>query len=131
PRLREGWSMFAPEVPKKDLFFFVDAVTVDGRHVDPINELASRTAALPVQTIPERLGMDASWGDYSLRVVELEEYQPALAEFIRNYHRRTGREHDRIVSFEVWLMEDESPQPGSQEPTNVRKRLLFAEPAPP
>lgn len=129
PRLLEGWSMFAPEVPTQDAFVYVDALTADGRQVDPINELTSRVASLPVSAIPERLGMDANWCDYTARVVESEEYQPALADFIRNYHRRTRRANDRIVSFKVWKMEDDSPPPGSQQPTNVRQRLLFEEPA--
>src|SRR5204862_3182384 len=36
--LFQGWSMFAPDAPMTDFNLMVDAVTVDGRHVDPYNE---------------------------------------------------------------------------------------------
>jgi len=31
----EGWSMFSPDAPIYDMMVVVDAVTRDGRHVDP------------------------------------------------------------------------------------------------
>lgn len=127
PRFYEGWSMFAPEAPKHDSFMYVDAITVDGRHVDPINELASRVARLPVTAIPEWLDQDDSWCDYTTNVVGRDYYYGTLAEFIRAYPRRTHRARDRIESFEIWIVEDDSPPPGQSAPRNTTRRLLFKE----
>ena len=127
PRFYEGWSMFAPEVPKGDAMLYVDALTIDGRHVDPINELASRVSKLPLDGIPEYLNQGDSWCDYTMSVFDREEYQGTLADFIRAYPRRTHKRADRIVSFEVWLLEDDSPAPGHTQPTNTRRRLIFKE----
>jgi hypothetical protein len=127
PRLYEGWSMFAPDAPTRDWFMYVDAVTIDGRHVDPLNELASRVATLPVTAIPEFLDQNDNWCDYMMNVVGRSEFYPELARFIRNYGRRTGRKRDRIVSFRIWIMEDESPEPGQSQPRNVTRSLLLRE----
>jgi hypothetical protein len=127
PRFYEGWSMFAPDAPARDAFMFVDAVTVDGRHVDPVNLEASRVATLPVTAIPEFLDMEDNWADYTMNVVGREDYYGTLAGFIRDYPRRTGDERDQIRSFQVWIMEDASPKPGESRPHNVTKSLLFEE----
>lgn len=127
PRFMEGWSMFAPDAPKRDSHMVVDAITVDGRHVDPINALASRVSAVPVTQIPEYLDQDDTWCDYMMNVVGREEYYGTLADFIRAYPRRTHRSRDRIQSFEVWVLEDESPPPGETQPRNPSRRLVFRE----
>ena len=48
--LFQGWSMFAPEAPMTDFNLMVDAVTVDGRHVDPYNEIANPRPVLVGET---------------------------------------------------------------------------------
>jgi hypothetical protein len=127
PRFMEGWSMFAPDAPKRDAFIYVDALTADGRHVDPLNALASRVSGLPVTNIPEYLDQDDVWCDYTNTIVGREEYYGTLADFIRAYPGRTHHARDRIRSFEVWMIEDESPPPGEREPRNPRRELLFRE----
>ena len=49
PHIFEGWSLFSPEAPLSDETVVVDAVTRDGRHVDPYNEVGSRVSSLPVE----------------------------------------------------------------------------------
>jgi hypothetical protein len=127
PRFYEGWSMFAPDAPKRDFVMYVDAVTADGRHVDPLNELASRVATLPVTTIPEWLDQDDTWCDYTANIIDRDYYYGTFADFIRAYPRRTRRARDRIASFEVWIVEDDSPAPGQSVPRNTTRRLLFKE----
>lgn len=119
--------MFAPEAPTRDSLMVVDAITVDGRHVDPINALASRHGSTPVTRIPEYLDQDDTWCDFMVTVVDRDEYYGTLADFIRAYPRRTRNSRDRIESFEVWFLEDESPPPGETEPRNPTRRLLFRE----
>jgi hypothetical protein len=127
PRFMEGWSMFAPQAPKQDSLLIVDAITADGRHVDPVNELASRVSSLPVTEIPEYLDQNDTWCDYTMNILGREDYYGTLADFIRAYPKRTHRARDRIESFEVWLLEDDSPPPGESKPSNPRRSLVFKE----
>ena len=47
--------------PRDDMWIVVDAVTEDGRHIDPYNEAASLHADPTLRTIPERLGQNYYW----------------------------------------------------------------------
>jgi predicted DCC family thiol-disulfide oxidoreductase YuxK len=129
PRLYQGWSMFAPNAPYDDHNVFVDAITEDGRHVDPLNERGSRVAPAPTDTIPEFLDQDEYFCDYMQRIPGQGAYHPPLSDWIQNYHRRTRRPGDRITSFEVYQITDQSPPPGQTQPTGVRKTLLFSWPS--
>src|SRR5262249_40875090 len=125
PQMFQGWSMFAPESPYGDEMVYVDAVTVDGRHVDPYNLAGARVHDLPVTRIPPRLGQDSFWCDYTLRIPFDGNYHPALTEWILRFHERTGRAQDRIVSFDAFIAEDRSPPPGKTEPTEFRTRRVL------
>ncbi len=133
PHIFQSWSMFSPEAPFRDAMIYADAVTRDGRHVDPINEVASRVARLPVDDIPKRLGQDSFWCDYQLRIPTMPAYHQALIEWMLRYPERTGREQDTLVSFEVWLLDHASPKPGETQPTDVSRRrmLQWTQPPPP
>jgi predicted DCC family thiol-disulfide oxidoreductase YuxK len=122
PHIFEGWSLFAPDAPLGDETVYVDAVTRDGRHVDPYNEVGSRVHDLPVDKVPVRLGHDSFWCDYTLRIPDAPQYQPAFTEWILRYPERTGRPEDTIVRFEAFVLRQDSPPPGKTEPTNFRKR---------
>jgi hypothetical protein len=122
PRLMQGWQMFAADVPTSERMLYIDAVTYDGRHIDPYNEAASRVADLPVDVIPPHLEQDEFWCDYTNRIPDNEAYWRAFKEWIFDYHHRTGRSEDRIVSFEARLLEVDGPAPGEAEPRiSVRK----------
>jgi len=125
PHIFEGWSLFSPEAPLSDETVYVDAVTRDGRHVDPYNEAGSRVATLPVDRVPVRLGHDSFWCDYTLRIPDGGSYHQALIEWILRYPERTGRPNDTIVRFEVFVLWQDSPKPGETEPTNFRKRRFL------
>jgi len=125
PRMFQGWSMFTPDAPMGERMLYVDAVTIDGRHVDPFNEAASRVAALPVTRIPPFMDQDEFWCDYTNRIPENGAYHAPLKEWIASYHRRTGRSEDRVLSYEVFLIESDSPPPGEYGPRNIRTRSLL------
>jgi hypothetical protein len=125
PHLFEGWSMFAPDSPLRDHMVYVDAVTIGGRHVDPLNEVASRVARLPVDDIPERLGQSSFWCDYELQIPDVGDYWQALSEWIVRYPERTGRPEDAVARFEVWTLQHDSPAPGQRRATNVQRRRLI------
>jgi hypothetical protein len=126
PRLMQGWQMFAADVPTSERMLYVDAVTFGGRHVDPYNEAASRVARLPVDTIPPHLEQDEFWCDYTNRIPDNEVYWRAFKEWIFNYHRRTGRTEDRIISFEARLIEVDEPAPGEVGQKNVRTKVMLS-----
>jgi predicted DCC family thiol-disulfide oxidoreductase YuxK len=128
PHIFEGWSLFSPEAPLSDETVVVDAVTRDGRHVDPYNEVGSRVSSLPVDGVPVRLGHDSFWCDYTLRIPDAPQYHQALLEWILRYHERTGRAEDTIVRFEVFVIWQDSPKPGETQPTNIRKRTFMRYP---
>lgn len=124
-RLQEGWSMFAPDAPTSDMSIVVDAVTVDGRHVDPLNELAARVSDPRSRSVPVYPDYDVFWVDYIGRIVGSGGFHGALRSWILRYSRRTGSSRDRIVSFEAYVVEQDSPPPGARGPVNSRSRLFL------
>lgn len=124
-RLSQGWSMFAPEAPMHDRTIVIDAVTSDGRHVDPWNEVASRVSDPTLRTIPERLGHDAAHCDYSSSVSDDESLYEPLHDWIMSYHRRTHHPADRIRHFKAYVIEHDGPRPGEQAPSNVEARVFL------
>jgi predicted DCC family thiol-disulfide oxidoreductase YuxK len=128
PHIFEGWSLFAPEAPTSDETVYVDAVTRDGRHVDPFNEVGSRVATLPVEQVPVRLGHDSFWCDYTLRIPDGGVFHQAFTEWILRYPERTGHPQDAIVRFEAFSLWQDSPRPGESEPRNIRKQRFLSWP---
>jgi predicted DCC family thiol-disulfide oxidoreductase YuxK len=126
PHIFQGWSMFSPEAPLSDEMVVIDAITRDGRHVDPLNELGSRVAELPVTgQIPPRLGHSSLICDYTLRIPDAGSYYQALIEWVLRYPQRTGHAADEIVSFDAWKVEQTSPPPGQTRPTEFRQRSFL------
>ena len=123
--LFQGWSMFAPEAFTGDLNVAVDAVTRDGRHVDPFNEAANPKYPAPGATIPPAMGCNWLFYQYAGRIVNWPVYNQAFQEWILRYPERTGRPEDHIVSFKVFKVEDDSPPPGEHAPRNSRATLMF------
>jgi hypothetical protein len=129
-QLFQGWRMFTPDPPPGDRTVVVDAVTADGRHVDPINEVARgvRAGRFSEATIPEGLGYDVFFGTYVDRIADFPLYQGALSEWILRYPERTGRAGDTVKTFTVSLVENDSPPPGSVVPTNPRATVFVKVP---
>ncbi len=123
--LFQGWSMFAPEAFTGDLNVAVDAITRDGRHVDPFNEAANPKYPAPGATIPPAMGCNWLFYQYAGRIVNWPVYNQAFQEWILRYPERTGRPEDHLVSFKVFKVEDDSPPPGEHAPRNARATLMF------
>jgi hypothetical protein len=111
-----------------DLNMVVDATTVDGRHVDPYSEVAGRYPDPGRKGIPVRMDNDSLFFNYSGRIPDNPAYHQALEEWILRYPERTGRPLDRIVRFDAYLVEDDSPPVGQLTPRNVRTRLFLSYP---
>jgi len=125
PHLFEGWSLFAPDAPTSDQMVYVDAVTEDGRHVDPYNEFGSRVATLPVDAVPVRLGHDSFWCDYTNQIPNAGIYHQALTDWILRYPERTGRAGDAIVRFEAFSLTQDTPPPGETAPRNIQRQRFL------
>jgi predicted DCC family thiol-disulfide oxidoreductase YuxK len=128
PHLFEGWSLFSPEAPLTDETVYVDAVTRDGRHVDPYNQVGSRVATVPLDDVPVRLGQSSFWCDYTLRIPDAGVLHQALLEWLLRYPERTGQAADTIVKFDAYVVEHDSPGPGETQPRNARKRRFLSWP---
>jgi predicted DCC family thiol-disulfide oxidoreductase YuxK len=128
PRLIQAWSMFASDAPTTDQSMVVDAVTVDGRHIDPYSEATSRYDNPGHNEIPVRLDNDSFVFNYSGRIPTSGAYFQALTEWLLNYHERTGDPRDRIVSFDAYEVDDDSPPIGELTPRNVRSHVFLSYP---
>ncbi|HEX6765713.1 MAG TPA: hypothetical protein VF103_09555, partial [Polyangiaceae bacterium] len=124
-QLYQGWHMFAPEAMRGDIALAVDAVTKNGRHVDPFNEFARPGRPSFTDRIPTRLGYDVYVNSYYGRIADTPAYHEALGEWILRYSARTGRPEDEIVSFSVALLSDDSPAPGEREPRNPKRQVVL------
>lgn len=124
-RLLQGWRMFSPEAPRDDGTLIVDAITVDGRHIDPLNGGAPDfQAPLHGPWFQSQL-----WCDYYLRVSwdNHSNYREELKRYLLNWHKIENRPaNDRIQSFEVWWVSNDAPPPGRTVPFNINKRLLLS-----
>lgn len=109
PHLVQRWSMFAPDPPKGDQTIVVDAVTSDGRHVDPYS----------------RVGRSAMAAEYTARIPDTGVYHQAFLEWMLRYPERTGYKSDQLVSFEAKVVQDESPPPGEKQPRGARERVFY------
>jgi hypothetical protein len=123
--LFQGWSMFAPDAPMTDFNIICDAVTIDGRHVDPFSEAATPRYPNPGKQLPPNMHPSWLFYGYENHLPTQPAYNQALQEWILRYPQRTGRPTDEIVSFEVISVEDDSPPLGERVPTNLRSKVLF------
>jgi predicted DCC family thiol-disulfide oxidoreductase YuxK len=128
PHVTEGWAMFSPEPPRTDETIFIDAVTRDGRHVDPYNELVSRVATVPVVDVPVHLAQASFWSEYTLQIPGTIAYHQALIEWMLRYPQRTGRPADAITRFDAYVVQRDSPDPAEPRPRLVRTRRFLSWP---
>lgn len=129
PRFIQAWSMFASDAPTTDESMVVDAVTADGRHVDPYSEVAGRYPYPGTEEIPSRLDNDSFFFNYSVRIPDQGVYHGAFIEWILHYPERTHDPADRIVRFDAYKIENDSPPPGQTVPRNVRKHIFLSWPS--
>ncbi len=128
PRLIQAWSMFASDAPTSDMTLVVDAVTRDGRHVDPYSEVSSRYARPGLDRVQTRLDNNSFFFNYSQRLPEQGSYNQAFIEWILRYPERTGSSRDQIVRFDAYTVEQDSPPPGQTEPRNFRHKKFLSYP---
>jgi hypothetical protein len=125
-RLGQGWHMFSPNAPYSEKHLVVDAVTADGRRVDPFNSLGARVADPTLRRIAPRVTQNYYWGDYTARIYGRKEHTDVLRHWIMRHHERTGNENDRIETFRAYTITQECPAPGEDAPRKtIAKRILI------
>lgn len=127
PRLIQAWNMFSPNAPTDDGALVVDAVTASGRHVDPF------TGEAPDFERPHRgpIVESVAVSDYlaNIRSDNNRRYQGNFERYVFDWHPDHSGDkrapEDRIVSYEAFWVSQDSPKPGSTEPTNMRRELVM------
>jgi hypothetical protein len=123
PRFTQRWLMFAPEAPKDDGTTVVDAVTADGRHLDPFTGAPPDFEALDKGPVPHPIEIS----DYLFQIhFDFNEtYRRELSRFVEHWHERNGDgPNDRFVSYEAWWLGRTSPPPGSVTPGPTERELV-------
>jgi hypothetical protein len=123
PRMFQGWGMFAPNPIADDGSVSVDAVTLEGRHVDPFTGLA------PDLDISDArgLGLPQIRQDYfnRIRLDRNKVFRQGLLEYLRAWHKETGRPEDELVAFDVYWVRAFCPLPGDKHAFNNEKIALL------
>jgi hypothetical protein len=123
-RFLQGWVMFSPNPPLEDGTIVVDAVTVDGRHVDPF------TGKPPSWDLgaAKSLRLPQIWSDYFSHIVRPTNvaYRDAMRDYLLRLPERTGRPNDAIVSGDVYWVRDNNPRWGETASWGYERSKLFS-----
>jgi len=133
PRILQGWRMFAIEPSRVDSMIYVDALTAEGEHVDPYNEVASDQPEPAGLVVPKHMGQSQFFVMYSERIPYdgYAAYRTAFSEWLLAYPERTGRAEDCLLSYDVYLVTDRTPEPGSgAQPTPLNRQRFMSYSAP-
>jgi hypothetical protein len=124
PRIFQGWGMFSPNPIRDDGSLAIDAITIDGRHVDPF------TGAAPDLNLSDARGMGLGQipQDYfnRIRLDRNRAFRKPLRQYLQRYHERTGRAADELVAIDVYWLVDQSPRPGGDKPFDHEKICLLS-----
>ncbi len=130
-RFMQGWFMWAPEPAMTDGTIVVDALTVDGRHVDPFSlHVAPYALRAPDFDLlhARSLGHGQMWGEFFGRAhhaSSAELWEPMKA-YLLALPRRTGHAEDALLSGDVYWVSDQAPRWGEREPYGLERERLFS-----
>lgn len=127
PRILQGWRMFASEPSRVDSMIYVDALTAQGEHVDPYNQVASDQPFPAGSVVPTHMGQSQFFVMYSERIANQSyvAYRQAFSEWLVAYPERTGRPEDCLISYDVYLVTDQSPAWGARARPKPLERQRF------
>jgi hypothetical protein len=124
-RVPQGWSMFSPDAPKDDGTITIDAVLSDGTHIDPRKQR-------PPDFEPALHGPwfdDQQWCDWDLRMRfdGNRHLHPHFRDYIARLDKfPSWKQRATIRYFDVYWVNNAAPPPGSTQPYNITKQLLFS-----
>jgi predicted DCC family thiol-disulfide oxidoreductase YuxK len=126
PRFFQGWSMFAPVPPGDDGILVVDAITVDGRHIDPLTDGKPPTFELPGPR--EGMLVTQFWYEFHDRIRRdvNTRYRDHFRDYLVGWQAIERRPvNDRIVSFEVWWIWRNTLPPGRYGREEVKRQKIM------
>lgn len=123
-RFLQGWFMFSPNPVMDDGTLVVDAVTIDGRHIDPFTGKPPNFDLLNAKSFR----YSQIWCDYfaRIRLPGNSAYRDAMKEYMYRYPERTGRPEDTIVSGDVYWVKDWNPKWGTTQSYGEQRERLFS-----
>ena len=130
-RYLQGWFMFSPNPVMDDGTIVVDAITVDGRHVDPFS-IHSHPWTLREPDFDllhaKSLWLTQAWGDYFNRIhlPGNTAYRDSMKEYMYKLPQRTGNPSDAIVSGDVYWVTDQNPRWNEKQSYQLDKNKLFS-----
>ena len=123
-RFLQGWFMFSPNPVMDDGTLVVDAITIDGRRIDPF------TGKEPDWdlTNAKSLGYNQIWCDYynRMHLSQNSPFRDAMKEYMYRLPERTGNPGDAIVSGEVYWIQDLNPKWRETKSFKFEKQKLFS-----
>ena len=123
-RYLQGWFMFSPQPVTDDGIIVVDAVTIDGRHVDPFTEQPPNFDLLHAKSF----GYSQIWSDYYNRIQlpANRSFRDSMTAYMHRLPERTGNPNDELVSGEVFWVHDMNPRWGTRESFQQQNKKLFS-----
>lgn len=129
-RIYQSWSMFSPNAPTEEGDFVIDALLIDGRHIDP------QTGLPPSFDGPDfrQLALQPHlWKVFNGRL-HMSRYKSALLPYVSKWlmsdrkHFKLGID-DKIVGFKIYWIKEKSPSikefQKSKKSVVTSKELLF------
>lgn len=121
-QIPQGWSMFAPDVPREDTLMVIDAVLADGTRIDLLTERPPDFEA----PLHGPYFMNQHWCEMHARMRGWQMHWRNFRDYLVRIPKLKGWGPEKqVVSLEVWQVTATSPLPGSTEWTNLRKEKLF------
>ncbi len=123
-RYLQGWFMFSPNPVKDDGVIVCDAVTADGRHIDPYTGKEPNFDLINAKSY----GYSQIWSDYFNRIhmPGNKAYRDSTVDYLRRLPERSKNPNDRLVSGEVFWVRDMNPRWGTHKSYGQVKELLFS-----
>ena len=121
-QIPQGWSMFAPDVPRDDSLMVVDATLVDGTHLDLLTEKPPDFEA----PLHGPYFMNQHWCEMHARMRNWPQHWRNFRDYLMRLPKLKGWPAEKqVVALEVWQVSAMVPLPGSTTVTNVTRQKLF------
>ena len=129
-RYLQGWFMFSPNPVMDDGVLVVDAITVDGRRVDPFRADTYDYVLAPADfDLPNAhsYGYNQIWSDYfnRMHLPGNSAFRKPMKEYIYRLPQRTGNANDAIVKGVAYWVHDMNPPFGRTKSYQYGRKELF------
>lgn len=121
-QIPQGWSMFAPDVPRDDSRMVIDATLADGTHLDLLTEQP------PDFEAPHHgpYYMNQHWCEMHARMRNWPQHWRNFRDYLYRLPRLKGWPAEKqVVALEVWQVSAKVPEPGTTTFTELTKVKLF------